>query len=138
MQKLKEEHWDLTPLFSSLEVWKKFFESIKEEKKSPFWPSLKFRSTFKSAVELKVFLEKFFQIKRGLEKLQTYIQLKYDEDLSNDTLKANKERIEDLYSSFAVETSWIFPYLAGHISQLKNWLDLEELQPYRFYLQKII
>jgi oligoendopeptidase F len=128
------DKWNVESLYLSLEDWKKEFAKHAGE---PRWPELAvFRGRLhEGAKTIAQMLEVYFNLEQHLSKLYTYAHLRHDEDVGNDSHKQAYQLIATLLNDFRQESCWIEPELL----QL-NSLDLnaKELEPYRFYIQKIL
>jgi oligoendopeptidase F len=136
----KNDTWNVEALYSSVDEWKKEFESIKGNDQAPHWPRLySFAGKLKSSSdEVAHFFDSYLQLERKLSKLATYAHMRLDEDLGNDESKQNFGLITNLYHDFQQEYSWVEPELLS-LSE-KNYQRLishEILRPYRFFLEKL-
>ncbi len=140
-----QDQWNVQALYPTFEDWKKDFTltqgNAKENERSPHWPELqKFRGKLGEgpAVVLKL-IKNLLELDRKLAKLYTYAHLRHDEDVGNDTYKEAYLRITTVLHAFRQETAWVEPELL-HLSdeKLQALLKAQELEPYRFYLEKII
>ena len=128
------DKWNVEALYPSLEDWKKDFD---QQERKPRWPELAaFRGRLhEGSPILAQLFEAYFKIERRLSKLYSYAHLRHDEDVGNDSHKQAYQLIATLLNDFRQESCWIEP----EILQLKNLeLNAKELQPYRFYLEKIL
>lgn len=92
-----------------------------------------------SPAEFKNFLQDNLSDLRKLENLYTYAHLRHDEDMSHDENKANLKKIQTLYHEYMEKTSWIEPEIISLSKEkINELLESKELEPYKFYLEKIV
>lgn len=135
------DKWNVEALYATLDDWKKDFTKAQGMPEAPHWPefaSFKGRLKEGPAVVLQV-AKAMIDLERHLSKLYTYAHLRHDEDVGNDIYKEAYLRITGLLHDFRQEICWFEPELLALSSdQLQKLLEAHELQPYRFYLEKII
>lgn len=134
-----EAKWDVESLYSSLQEWRGALEDLLAKSKSG-WEGLlelKGKLSCEKGVVKKCF-DLYFQCLRELEKVFTYAHLRHDEDIGNKEHKEAYERALALYHTFGQQTSWIEPEIL-HMGEkeLTALSALEELAPYKFYLEKL-
>ena len=128
------DKWNVEALFDSPQNWTKEFQQIT-------WDSL---LSFKGklgdgAAVLKEALETLLTTSRELERLHTYAHMRHDEEITGDQFKSDYQKIMAKYSQFQQESSWFDPELLSLSDKvLKEYLQSEEIKPYRFFLEKII
>ncbi len=136
-----QARWDVEAFYPSLEDWKKDFTSKEGKKEGERWPELaKFRGRLNEGPHLVLeLLECALGLERQLSKLYTYAHLRHDEDVGNDPFKEAFLRATALIQEFRKESCWIEPELLQlSPSQLDGLLKAASLEPYRFYLERII
>lgn len=134
----KEDQWDLSALYPSIERWEQELEEIKKE---PLFSSfLEFRGKLaESAATFQKALEQFFDFSRKLEKLYTYAHLEHDQDITDEQGSSNFQKITNLYHAFQQESAWLEPEILRIPSlTIHSYLQAKELKLYRFYLEKIL
>lgn len=135
------DQWNVKAIYPSLDDWKKEFTKEQGNPEAPRWPVL---MQYKGQLEkgpgvVLPLIEAVLDLERKLTKLYTYAHLRHDEDVGNDGHKECYLRIVTLLHDFRQETCWIEPeLLALPENDLKKLLNTQELQPYKFYLEKII
>lgn len=135
----ERDRWNVEALYESIESWKSDLAKHSGVKGVPRWPELAaFKGKLGESKALKKLLDSYLDLHRGLEKLYTYAHLRHDEDLGNDTFKANYGRISCLLHDFSLELSWVGPELLALPQEtFEAFLTDQSLKPYRFYLEKI-
>ena len=130
--------WDVQSLYADREAWKKDLEKAGAAE-APFWPHLNEKHFhIEQPSSLCKLLTTVFSIERTLEKLYVYAHLTHDEDIANQEAAADLKSITYLLTAFAEEISWIQPALIALPQNISDaLLASPELQPYRFYLQKL-
>lgn len=135
------DQWNVKAVYPALEEWKKDFTKAQGKTEAPHWPILaQFKGRLKEgpAVVLQL-VETVLDLERKLSKLYTYAHLRHDEDVAHDAHKECYLRIVGLLHDFRQEICWIEPELLSLPEELlKKLLSAKELQPYKFYLEKII
>lgn len=133
-----EDRWNVEALYSSIEEWNKGFNMWKEGDRWDQIRGLQGKLQEGSSVLLKL-LDAFFDLDRHLTKLYTYAHLRQDEDVGHTEHKEIFLKITALEHRFRQETSWISPeFLQLSEKQLQLFLEDPALEPYRFYLKKVI
>ena len=132
----KTDCWDLSPMFKSDDEWDTLFSDL-EKKLSNY-------NTFKGnlAKSFDTFMNciKFdHEMGRDLERLYTFAHLKNDEDKTNPDGDSLFQRAVNLYTRIADASSFIVPEIQSiPKADLEEYLDRDEIQDYKFYLEKII
>lgn len=103
-----EWKWDLSPLCSSKEEEKKFFEGISHKIEEY---ALKEKSFLESAENLYDFLSLDEEILCKLERLYVYCKLKNDEDMREEEAQKSFENAENLFEKYLVADSSVMPKL---------------------------
>lgn len=103
-----EWKWDLSPLCSSKEDEKKFFEEISQKIDEYV---LKEKSFLESAQNLYDFLSLDEEILCKLERLYVYCKLKNDEDMCDIDAQKSFENAENLFEKYLVADSSVIPKL---------------------------
>jgi len=138
---LKSDQWDIEMLYPSLDDWEKDFIFWGGQKKEPHWPKfVPFRSRLHDgASAILELLNYYFSVEHHLHKLYTYAHLRHDEDVGNEAHKQIFLRISALLNDFQKESSWIGPeFLQLSDEKWEQLLNSVELEPFKFYLEKII
>lgn len=128
-----ESKWNVETIYVSDDDWEKdfnktatFMESIKK------WTGRLSTSpdTLKSAVK------EMLSQHRLLEKLFVYASMKRDEDLGNSDYSGMASRIMSRLVEFTAAHSFFTPeLLAIPEDTMNSWLETDELEPYRIWLQ---
>ncbi len=137
----KNHQWNVESLYPSWAAWEADLAQWGREKESVHWPELNaFKQSWKQSPEnLKKLLEAHSEIDRRLSKLYTYAHLRHDEDVAEESSKKAYSRITTLLYAFAQESAWIEPELLGFPEEKLNALvNSQVLEPYRFYLEKMV
>jgi oligoendopeptidase F len=131
---LQKDKWNVEALFGSFEQWEMAFAAF------DYTPLKAFQGTLSEGpAHLASILQNLFSLSRELEKLYTYAHLRHDEDTKNDLYKEAYQKITLTHYDFAEKMAWLEPeLLALPEKALDSYLKSKELEPYRFYLEKII
>jgi oligoendopeptidase F len=122
--------WNVEALYADPSAWLQEFTSIKGIEELG-----KYKGQLGDPKTLSGFMEKYITLDRKLNKLATYAHLRADEDLGNDTYKANYGRVLALAQDFQVHTSWLEPELLTlHDSIFQD----PSLAQYRFFFEQIL
>ena len=135
------DQWNVKAIYPTLEDWKKEFTKVQGNRETPHWPALAhYKGRLKEGVMIVLpLIEAVLDLDRKLTKLYTYAHLRHDEDVAQDAHKECYLRIVALLHDFRQETCWMEPeLLALPDHELKKLLNARELQPYKFYLEKIV
>ena len=141
VQVAEKDQWNVKAIYPTLDEWKKEFTAVQGSPEAPHWPALaQYKGRLNEGPDVVLQLvEAVLDLDRKLSKLYTYAHLKHDEDVGHDVHKEAYLRVVGLLHDFRQETCWIEPELLALSEQdLKKLLHSRELQPYRFYLEKII
>lgn len=128
--------WDLTPMYSSDAEWSRcFLKAADLPSESGVWKGTLGESPKKLADALSWSLNAF----RTVEKLYVYSHLRQDQDLSDSTAVEMFEKAASLSARLGAETSFLAPEILSLPGQkIEKWLLLEELAPYRVWLDEIL
>ena len=131
-----EDTWDLSPLFKNYAAWERAYRKL--EKMIEDFAA--FRGTLgKSAEDLKACLEFEIRFEKEAERLGSYAQLKYAEDVSNSQYLGMVSRFSYLATIAAEAASFVAPEIqAIPAKRMKEFLESETLKPYRFNLEKLL
>lgn len=135
----KDDQWNLTALYPSVENWEKELEQIKKE--DPLFASfLQFKGKLSQSADiLAKTLDNYFDYSRRLEKLYTYAHLQHDQEITEEQGSCNYQKIIHLYHSFQRESAWLEPeILSIPTSTINRYLQSKELKLYRFFLEKVL
>lgn len=132
----QEYKWDIEKVYSGIEEWEKDFAKLKE-----IAPKLKeYKGKLNQAKELLAFLKLDEEISRFADKLAVYAFLRADEDTTNTTHQALKNKIETYLAELMAIGSFFIPeilsYEEGTIE--REIEELPELKMYEFVLKKIL
>jgi oligoendopeptidase F len=124
--------WDVEAFYPSLESWKKEFTA------SQFSELAEFRGRLHEGPSvIRQLLEMALGLERHLSKLYTYAHLRHDEDVAHDPHKEAYLRAVGALQQFRQESAWIEPELL-HVAKLKDFLSDPVLEPYKFYLERVL
>ena len=141
-QEVAQAHkWNVESLYPSWQAWEEDLTKWGREKESVHWPELNaFKTSWRESPEqLKKMIEAHCEIDRRLSKLYTYAHLRHDEDVAEESAKKAYSRITTLLYAFAQETAWIEPALLSYPQEkLQAMISSKVLDPYRFYLEKMV
>lgn len=128
--------WDLSPLYPSCNAWD--LDYAKFQEKMNTLSSFKGRLHEGVSVCFEV-VKTFLDLDRWISKLYTYAHLKHDEDTAQPAFKEAYGRIRLLAFDFGREASWIEPELLQLDEKtIEDLLKDPSMEPYRFYIEKII
>lgn len=135
---IEKDRWKVEAMYPSIKEWESDFkQSIPSTQ--PHWPGLaKFKGHLGDSPEaLLAALEQLFAIDRKLSQLYTYIHLRHDEEITEDTNKSAWNRIMGIIHDFHLEASWFEPELLTLPEEkIKAYLQSPLLKEYRFHLEK--
>ncbi len=137
----QSDKWNVEDLYKTFNDWQRDFKKHYPETTNAYWPRLEeFQGQLSHSPErLKECLEYMLDNGRVIEKLYTYAHLRHDEDIAEDQHKVAYQKMLAVYHQFAQQTSWFEPELLSlDVATISKALESEELEPYRFYLEKII
>jgi len=128
------ETWDLSLIYPSDNQWEKDFNAyqtkLSEGKEKCLQLSVE--------TDLGKILEIFFELSRELEKLYTYVHLKFDEDLSNNFYKEMYGKVIFLSTEFEKGFCFIEPkILELENEKFQALLNDPDLEKYKFYIERI-
>ncbi|MCY3975427.1 MAG: oligoendopeptidase F [Simkaniaceae bacterium] len=130
------QKWNTEALYPDSEEWEKEYDRVAGTGFSGI-TSWKGRLA-QGADKVRALLEEMFAIGEVLDRLLTYAHLRADEDVGNDENKALYERARLLTNAYRTETAWIEPeLLALSPKEFSTYSEEKELQPFRFYLERI-
>jgi len=115
----KEDTWDLTKIYQTIEDFDKAIETVKEETQRLV--SFKGKLTSSSDILLKA-LTLDNEITRKIERLLNYAARKLDEDITNVENQTLQGKVERLISEVSSKTAFLAPELLR-----KDYSDIEKL-----------
>jgi len=134
---IPEAHqWDLRPLFADDAAWQSLFDQLESE--LPGYEDYRGRlgdspETLEAAITFDL------DLSRRIERLYTYAHLKNDEDKANQTYLAMYQRAVSLYTRASELSSFMRPeIMAIPEATLQAFLASDDLQSYRFFLEKML
>lgn len=136
-----EHCWDLSSMFNDFDIWERSYNKLIKQDEMPYWPELEeFQGRLEEGPKtVKQMLELKFGIERELTKLYTWAHLKHDEDIASEKGKDAFGRISLALNSYTHETAWIEPELLSLPQQtLQDYVNSQELAPYKFFLEKLL
>lgn len=126
--------WDLTPMYSSWDAWKK-------EIKIPDISQIeKLKNSLNENKEsVKKVLDTSFALARAIDKLYTYAHLQHDSDGDDEEGKKALQEALQLATKFQSASSWIEPEILKIKEEvLRAWLQEKDLADYKVYLHKLL
>lgn len=138
---VQEDRWNVEALFSSWDSWEEGFKQWGREGSSPHWPEiLRFQKSWQESPErLQELIELLLTIERQLVRFYTYAHLRHDENVAEETAKIAHARAVRVLHAFRQETAWVEPDLLQFPkNRFAEFLSASSLQPYLFYLEKIL
>ena len=131
-----EHRWDLRPLFATDEDWEAFFHEVEGDIAGY---DRRRGLLAQSAEALADTLEFHLGLERRLERITTFSHLKNDEDRSNQRYLGMHQRAVGLAARVSEAASFMTPEIQAIPEPvMTGYLAMGPLQPYRFYLQKIL
>ena len=132
-----EQHrWDLAPLFSSDASWQETFAALEID----LGGYQRFRGKLAvSAEKIKEALGFHLDVARRLDRLHTYAHLRSDEDKSQQHYLGMYRKAVNLHTRVSEISSFLTPEIqAIDDDTMAGYLSHPCLQPFRFYLEKIL
>lgn len=128
--------WDLSDLYAAAGEWQSDFDALA----SVAAGYAKYRGTLgQSAANIKAFLEFDMDLSRKLDVLSTYVQLKSDEDKTNNFHQGNYDKVIRLLTQVSEARSFFASELMAIPQERMNeFLQDLELECFRFYLEQIL
>jgi len=135
-----EDCWNVEALYPSWEAWEEDLKIWGREASRPRWSEIEgYKGKLDDPSALCALLDVLLQIDRSLTKLYTYAHLRHDEDVAGEQGKKAYSRISALFHEFRQETSWVEPEILGLAeAKLSELIKADILQPYRFYLERVV
>ncbi|MCB1135442.1 MAG: oligoendopeptidase F [Chlamydiia bacterium] len=135
-----KDTWNVEAMYPNLDAWNADFSSLINGKAPQWKPIADTQGRLSESPEvLAQTLEKYFLHSRRIEKLYTYAHLRHDEEITNDTHKSAFNKIVSTYHQFAQDFAWLEPEILSLPPELlQQYLNNQQLAPYRFYLEKIL
>lgn len=133
----KEDTWDISKIYNTLEEWQQDLERILQAKPWEDWDQ--YIDALSDKEVLFTILNKYFSIARHIEKIYTYAHLYWDQDLTNDTAKDSFSRATSLLYVFQAKTAWIEPKIIQIPKEkMDNMIKDPLMDPFSFYLKKLL
>ena len=134
----KEDCWDLVPIYTNIEDWKKDFEKLSSDS-GPLTKLKQFQGKLgNSSKTLIEALNLQMDIDREIGRLYVYAHLKHDEDLADQDNKALYDNAMHLYFDYQSISSYMEPeILQIEESKINEFLKDENLHEFKFYLERI-
>jgi oligoendopeptidase F len=128
--------WDLTLMYANNEAWEaELAEASQFPQSIPSWSG----RLSESPAVLKEALDARFGAERVIVKLYVYAHLLNDQDLDNSAGQDQFGRARSLYYQFHAASAFFEPeILSLEAGTLASWLESEELQDYRFFLDDLL
>ncbi len=132
----KEDKWNVEAIFKNDLLWEAEHKLLKNDIKI----ILKFKGKLKdSAKILKEMIDADVELNRRLDLLYTYSHMKHDEDIKNEKYKTFNDLAYNLFIEYTELSSWITPEILNIDDDLiYQYINTEELLPYKFFLEKIL
>ncbi len=129
-----QDKWNVEALFPTLNAWEGEFSTIDWSKLA----SYRGRLTESAAVTREA-LDLFFSIARKLDKVYTYAHLRHDEEITEEDPKNAYQRAMATFYDFQQAGAWLEPeLLALPAETIDLYIKSQELEPYRFHIEKIV
>lgn len=131
-----EDTWDLTKIYESDEAFWKEFKQVEENIKNIKNYQNKLKNSAQDLLEV---IKASEEMDLKMEKLYVYSHLKNDQDTTNTTYMEMFQKTYGLYLQFSSEWSFFTPELFEvEEAVLNKYLnELEELEQYKFFIEKI-
>ncbi len=127
--------WNLEALYPDSAAWEADFARIDELTR----PLEAMRGQLDSAAAAARLLAAQIELERLLNKLQSYAQLREDEDTGNSENQARAARIRAKVTEVSGRLAWITPELLGHSEdELRRWSDSAALRADRYEMVKLL
>ena len=128
--------WDLTKIYSSMDIWLKDYNNVKQmiEKVKDYKDCF-----LNDGKELYKFLKYDEDVSRLLEKLYYYAHLNYDSDTLNEKYKEISSKVLDLYSRYDELSSYVTPEILKLDKEKIDsfYVDEPKLKEYKFNIDNI-
>jgi oligoendopeptidase F len=132
----RDDTWDLSVMYPSLPAWEAHAREITGWVES--FAALK-GTIAQSAQNLLAALRWRDRIQVNLEKLGAYAAMRHHEDMRLTEPQALQQRAQTLSIRYAEAASWFNPELLQiPESKLRGWLDQEDLQIYRHFIDDLL
>jgi oligoendopeptidase F len=134
---IPDDHkWDLTVLFDSDQNWEKRYAEVESQINS----YAGFKGRLKESVHVfKEAIDFHLSLRRKIDRIYTYAQLKSDEDKSNQFYLGLHQRAVGLNTRASESSSFMIPEIQAIAdNQMNSYSADESLAVYRFYLEKIL
>ena len=132
----KEDKWNVEDIFTSDDLWDKEYSSLKKD----IFKINDYKGKLKNSVYiLKDLIGTDVSLNRRLDRLYTYSHMRHDEDIKNEKYKTFYDMAYSLFVEYSELSSWITPEILNIKDELINqYINSEELFPYRFFLEKLL
>lgn len=131
-----QDKWDVEEIYEDDKAWEADFKVLKD--KAVDIP--KFYGKLNEANELYGYLKLNEEVSRIAEKLSVYAHLRSDEDTTNQTYLAMKNKMNTYLAELEAMSSYFIPELLSYPQDtVKKQIEkLPELATYRFWLEQIL
>jgi oligoendopeptidase F len=127
--------WDVAALYPTPEAWEEDYARLP----ALLGPLEALRGQLAKAETVRRFLELDSELDVLLDRLYTYAHLKADEDTAQTPNQARESRMRVTLSETAARLSWARPeLLANPEAELRRWIDLPALAPYRYNVLRLL
>ena len=132
----KEDKWNVEAIFATDDLWDKEYKLLKNDINK----INDYKGKLKDSVKiLKDLIEADVSLNRRLDRLYTYSHMRHDEDIKNEKYKTSYDLAYNLFVEYSELSSWITPEILNINDQLINqYINSEELLPYRFFLERLL
>jgi oligoendopeptidase F len=127
--------WNLEALYDDVAAWEADFARIEELTR----PVEELRGRLERAEDVARLFAAQTELERLLNKLQSYAQLREDEDTGNSENQARTARIRARVTEVSGRLAWITPELLAHPEEeLRRWSESEVLRADRYEVVKLL
>lgn len=132
----QQDKWDVERIYTNESEWETDFKLLKE--KAIDIPN--FYGKLNDASQLYGYLKLNEGVSRIAEKLAVYAHLRSDEDTTNQTYLAMKNKINTYLAELEAMSSYFVPELLSYPNDMveQHIQKLPELTPYKFWLEQIL
>ncbi len=129
------DKWNLSLMYVDSKAWDDSFNKVKKQ----IIQIERRKERFFTKEEIYSCLNYFFSLSNDIEKLYSYAQRKFDEDVAKNESNIRLNSIKDLYNLFCEKTIFINIILSKkNIKFLNSILKDSRFRDYKFFIKKII
>ncbi len=137
----QDDCWNLAAMYATPEHWQSELDALVPSQIPPYFPqvSLHKGALGTSPQNLHETLSTYFSLERKLDKLYTYANLRYSEDVSESLNKSALDKINQIFQRFQQEASWINPELFSlSETTFLEYINHPELAEYKIALERLL